>query len=107
MTKHELVIVADYSQEAYLTLDELCQVCQISADTLQELIAYGIIHPAEMNPSEWTFDLAQLQKIKTALRLQRDLEINLAGVALVLDLLDELRELRKQAEIIERHISRR
>ncbi len=106
MVKHELMIVADYSQETFLTLDELCQICQISTDIIHDLVAYGIIHPTHINHSEWMFDLTELQKIKTALRLQRDLEINLAGVALVLDLLDELRELRQQAEILERHTSR-
>jgi chaperone modulatory protein CbpM len=35
-----------------------------------------------------------VQRVQTAIRLQQDLGVNLAGAALALDLLEELQELR-------------
>ncbi len=45
-------------------------------------------------PAHWRFGGASLHRAHAALRLQRDLEINLAGVALALELLDEIESLR-------------
>lgn len=105
MVKHELMIIADYSQETALSLDELCEICHISPDMIHDLIAYEIIHPKQPHREHWIFNLAELKRIQTALRLHRDLEVNLAGVALVLDLLDELETLRKHSELFERHFN--
>lgn len=103
MVKHEIVIVANYSQESLLNLDEVCEICNISSATVNELMAYEIIHPRQSASGQLAFNEHDLQRIKTALRLQRDLEINLAGVAVVLDLLDELDELRAQAKFFQRN----
>ena len=96
MVKHEIVVIANYSQESLFTFDEMCEICNTSTDAINELIAYEIIHPKQASQGQWIINIADLQRAKTALRLQRDLEVNLAGVALVLDLLDELEELRAQ-----------
>jgi len=103
MKKHELLIIADYSQETSLTLNELCEVCQISSDYIHDLIEYEIIHPRDKQQEEWVFELAELKRIKTTLRLQRDLDVNLAGAVVVLDLLEELEELRAQLEFMQKH----
>src|SRR5262245_44213926 len=103
MKKHELTIVADYSQETPLGFEELCEVCHISAHFVHDLVTYEIIHPQGVHEEEWVFSLQELKRIKTALRLQRDLEVNLAGVAVVLDLLDQLEDLRAQMELMKKH----
>ena len=103
MTKQGFVIIADYTAETSLNLQELCEICGISVDVLNELVRNDIVHPGGNVPEEWLFDLMALQRIKRALRLRRDLEVNLAGVAVVLDLLDQLDELRQQIDIMERH----
>lgn len=103
MVKHEIMIIANYSQDSWLTLDELCEICNLSSDTIQEIIAYEIIHPKQVSQGKQVFSVADLQRVKTALRIQRDLGVNLAGVALVLDLLDEMEELRARAEFLQRH----
>jgi chaperone modulatory protein CbpM len=103
MVKHEITIVADYSQDSSLTLVELCEICNITSEVVNDFIAYEIIHPQASQRGQWIFNLNELRRIKTALRLQHDLEINLAGVGLVLDLLEELEELREQKKFLERH----
>lgn len=106
MAKKEIMIVADYTQENPISFEELCEICDISADFIHTLIEYEIIHPAGMVPEEWIFDVTHLTRVKTAVRLQRDLEVNVAGIAVVLDLLDELKQLREYAELLEKHIKK-
>ena len=100
MKKKEIMIIVE---DSGLTLEELCDTCDISSDLIQDFIAYDIIQPAGAIPEEWIFDLMQLQRIKTAIRLQSDLEVNLAGVAVILDLMDEIEALRKRTELLEKH----
>ena len=88
------IIIADYSHQSPISLDELCEIFNISPDYIQHLIEYDIVSPEGNEPGEWEFTIVHLQRVKTTIRLQRDLDVNLAGVALVLDLLEELNQLR-------------
>lgn len=105
MPKHELIIIADYSRETSLTLDEICEICGISSDIINTFIEYEIIRPRGETSAEWEFDLKHLQRVKSALRLQRDLEVNLPGVAIILDLLDEMHDMESRLAFFERQFS--
>lgn len=107
MVKHELMIIANYSQESFVTLDELCEICNISSDVIHELIAHEIIHPKQTEHYQWKINFNELTRAKTALRLQRDLEVNFAGAALALDLLEELNDLRNRIEFLEYQLLKR
>lgn len=102
MVKKELMIIADYSRQTILTLEEVCESCQISTDYIHDLIEYDIIHLENEALEEQYFNLKQLQRIQTAIRLQQDLEVNLAGIAIILDLLDEMEDMRARMELLER-----
>lgn len=109
MTKKDLrVVVADYSQpeSEWLSLDELCEICDTSADFIDNMIAYAIIHPQGRAP-ELRFSVQEVQRAKKALRLQRDLEINLAGIALAFDLLEKIDAMDREIALIEKHYSMR
>ena len=96
-TKTSLAELLDEQLE--LTLRELCQDCQVHADLVIELVEYGIVEPHGQSPREWRFHGYDLIRIKKALRLHRDLHINLPGIALSLDLLEEREALRRQLGI--------
>ncbi len=81
-------------EQTELTLNDLCKACSSSADWIIELVDYGALEPIGSEQLNWRFSVTSLQRVRTAMRLQRDLEINLAGVALALDLLDEIKHLR-------------
>jgi chaperone modulatory protein CbpM len=55
-----------------------------------------VLSVVEIDTSEWHFTGAALRRARLALRLERDLELNLAGVALALDLMEELQTLRRE-----------
>jgi chaperone modulatory protein CbpM len=77
-----------------MTLSELGQAGACSAEQLMLLVREGVLEPEGQDPATWRFDAMALERLRRALRLMRDFEINPAGVVLVLDLLDENRELR-------------
>lgn len=81
-------------EEVVLSLAEFCRVSRLSAERVIELANEGILEPVGRHPERWRFRGFNLRRIRCAQRLEEDLGINAAGVALVLDLLDELERLR-------------
>lgn len=81
-------------EERELTLEELCQLCSLPTETLLELVAEGVLEPIGAEPQQWYFTGVSVRRVRIATTLRRDLGVNLAGAALVLDLLDELQQLR-------------
>ena len=77
-----------------LSLNDLSRACSSSAEWIIELVEQGALEPINYQQTQWRFTGSSLQKARTAMRLQRDLGINLAGVALAMDLLDEVEHLR-------------
>lgn len=93
--------------EPDLSLDELCEACQITPDFIIELIEYGSIEPKGVSVESWRFDMQQLRRIRQVLRLQHDLEVNLAGAILAIDLMDRIEELQTQVELLKKHFHSR
>ncbi|HEX2603978.1 MAG TPA: chaperone modulator CbpM [Oxalicibacterium sp.] len=79
-----------------LTLVELCRVCRGSEDMMHALVMEGVLQPSGQQPQEWRFSGAALRRARLAQRLAEDLEINTAGVALALDLLDQIDTLKAE-----------
>jgi chaperone modulatory protein CbpM len=86
-----------------MKLQELCEICRINESYLEDLVEYDVI-TVSFPLEQVDFDVEQLSRIKAALRLQRDLEVNMASVALILDLVEELNDLRTRAAILEKHL---
>ncbi len=94
-------LLAEHAQ-AQLTLGELCRVFDLHADEVVELVEFGVIEPARgRRPSEWRFSATTLVRARRALRLQRDLQLNHAGLALALDLLEEVQSLRRRLRALD------
>ncbi|NOQ89579.1 MAG: MerR family transcriptional regulator [Gammaproteobacteria bacterium] len=80
--------------ETRLTLRQLCDACMVRADYIIELVDEGFIEPSGIERSHWCFNGVTIRRVQKAKRLQHDLGVNLAGVALALDLIDEIESLR-------------
>ena len=72
-----------------LSLQDLCRFCQADEAWVIELVDHGVLEPKGASMEKWHFRGLNIVRAKKARRLNRDLGINAAGVAMVLDLLDE------------------
>lgn len=77
------------------TLPELCRACGAEEDHMLVWVLEGVLHPVGNSPPEWRFGGDALRHARQALRLSRDLEIDPPGIALALQLLDEIAMLRR------------
>lgn len=96
MKEGNIVRIEILDDQRELTLGELARACHASAEQLLGLIEEGVIEPLGRDPGRWRFHAVAVQRVRCARRLQQDLGLNRAGVAMVLELLDEIRELRAQ-----------
>lgn len=72
-----------------LSLEDLCRFCRADEAWVIELVEHGVLEPDGTTTRNWQFHGTSIVRAKKASRLNRDLGINTAGVALVLDLLEE------------------
>jgi chaperone modulatory protein CbpM len=83
-------------EELQFSLDELSRSCDCSTQWLIELVLEGVLEPQGDVPQQWRFSGVALRRARTAWHLARDLELNAPGVALALDLIEEVHSLRLQ-----------
>ncbi len=89
-----------------VTLTELCRSCKVPADWITDLVDYGILDPVGQRRTEWQFHSISLIRTARAYRLNRDLGVNLSGIALVLDLLEERDRLARRVARYESNADR-
>jgi chaperone modulatory protein CbpM len=63
-----------------------------------------MLHPRGSAPEHWCFSGIEVWRARRAQRLQQDLELNLAGAALALELLDEVERLRCRVRRLEHQL---
>jgi chaperone modulatory protein CbpM len=85
-------------EEVRFTLIELSRACRVGVDQLAALVDEGVVTPSGDASRSWHFDGVALRRVRTALRLARDLQLNAGATALVLDLLDEIDALKAQLQ---------
>jgi chaperone modulatory protein CbpM len=74
-------------------LQDLTRSLRCNTELIVTLVHEGVLEPLGDSPDDWHFAGAALQRARSAVRLMRDLEINPPGVALALELIDEIRRL--------------
>ncbi|MGE0765268.1 MAG: chaperone modulator CbpM [Hyphomicrobiaceae bacterium] len=77
-------------------IDELTVACNVDAEWIAELVEHGVIEPIGRSRSDWKFTSLTIVRVAKARRLERDLDLNPASLAIVLDLLDQIEDLRVQ-----------
>lgn len=93
--------------DEHMTLARFCTLADVPAEQVMELIQHGIVQPLPSSTSTIIYlDQDQLLRCLKARRLQHDLELNLPGVALVLDLLDREHNLTRRLNCLEQMLQR-
>ena len=82
--------------EVHMSIVEISQATRAPEELIMSWVSEGVLSPAGSSPEDWRFSGDSLKRAKTAAHLSYDLELNTPGVALALDLLDEIRRLRNQ-----------
>ncbi|MFA9218490.1 MAG: chaperone modulator CbpM [Sphingomonadaceae bacterium] len=86
-------------EEAALTLDELAQACAVEPEWVVQHVRTGIL--LDSAPEEitvWRFTSADLVRARRLRQIERDFDANDDVAALVVDLSEEIRRLRRKLQ---------
>ena len=83
------------SAEGRMTLDALAAAAGLHPGLVDRFVEYGLLEPVNAGEPVIRFDASALRRLCTICRLRDDLGINLAGIAVVLDLLARIEVLRR------------
>ena len=89
------------------SLAELAELAGLTEAELRELADYGAISPVDAGASQWTFTATCLTTVRAASRLRSSFELEPHGVALVLSLLERIRDLEAQLAALSAQMPRR
>jgi chaperone modulatory protein CbpM len=98
MTERNLPIEPDAGD---VDLEEICVILELDDDVVVDWVAEGVVRPADRDARRWRFTVGELERARRARRLQHDLGLNTASLPLVLDLLGEVRRLRRRVRLLE------
>ncbi len=87
------------------SFSELCMRNNLDSDFVVQCVEVGIADAQGSSPVEWSFTSNAAVRIQKAYRLHRDLEINLNGLAMVLDLLEEVETLHGEIASLRKKLS--
>jgi MerR family transcriptional regulator/heat shock protein HspR len=81
-----------------LSLEMLAAHVDMHPAVVERFIDCGLLEPSGREGGELFFDPAAVPRLRTIRRLRDNLGINLAGIAVILDLLDKLCTLQREHE---------
>lgn len=99
--KREIISGRIVDEQMSLSIEELCRACRVEREWVLELVDEGILEAHRHGRGVIYFTGTSLQTVRRVSRLQHDLQINLAGAAVVLDLLREVESLRARLARLE------
>lgn len=93
-------------ESAWLEIGEFCTYLRVDRHWVMELVDAGVIEPRGPAPEAWSFPASALVRARATARLVNDLGVNLAGVAVILDLIEERARLERRLDELERLLER-
>jgi chaperone modulatory protein CbpM len=90
--------VAVFRTDTAMPIQEVCRAYGVERSLVVSMVEYGIVR---LRQGELV-DGNDLIRVSKAARLYRDLNVNVQGIAVILDLLDELESMRARVATLER-----
>jgi len=92
-TKYEIAVVRP--RRNLMRLEDAARRLGLHPDVVQRFLEFGLLEPAEVTGTEIMLDPVALRRIGVIQRLRYDLGINLAGIGVILELLDRIDTLQR------------
>lgn len=102
--KSVIITATVLDEDMTLTVAQLCESLGLELDELIGYVQEGLVEPRGVSPQTWSFPGPALKRLRTALRLRRELDIDLAGTILAVELLEEIEHLRARVHTLEQRL---
>jgi len=103
MGRDNILIGVLIEETTTYTVKQVCNKYNIPKELLIEMMEQGLFSNKTTRIDKLELNEKELRRIESAFRLHRDLGINLPGVALALDLLDQIEQMHHELDIFRKH----
>ena len=95
-----------WSGTTLLTIEELARATGLHPQLIQSFVEFGLVEPAATGEGDASirFAPAAVDRLRRIARLRHDLGVNLAGVAVILEMRDRMEELLREVEHLRRRL---
>jgi len=98
LRRYEIVLLR--SEPQTLTLEELASRTGMHSALVQRFVEFGLIEPVERQGDVVLFAPSVIPRLRAISRLRKCFGMNLAGIAVTLDLIDKLWALKRENETL-------
>ena len=74
----------------------ICDSHKLTHENINEMVSWGIANPFGNKPEKWLFTQNDYERIARAQRFRNELDINIPGAALAIELIEEIQLLRNK-----------
>jgi DNA-binding transcriptional MerR regulator len=83
-----------------LTLEELASAAGLSPELVDVFVRYQLVEPAANTNSCPLFHASTVDRLQRILRLRHDLGVNLAAVAVILEMIERIEDLQTELRLL-------
>ena len=98
MTLRRYEIVFYRPDHQFLTLENLAEHANMHPALVERYVQCGLLEPSAPEGAKLLFDAAAVPRLRTIGRLRENLGVNVAGIAVILDLIDKVCALQRENE---------
>ncbi|HKK59273.1 MAG TPA: chaperone modulator CbpM [Salinivirga sp.] len=91
------------SENQYITIEELCQLYEIEAEFIEELKENELIQVVQED-EKTSVPVTEIQNIEKIQSFYYDLEINIAGIDAIFNLLNQIDEMKREMNDMKRKL---
>jgi DNA-binding transcriptional MerR regulator len=86
----------EWEGERLISIEELSFRCELHLELIEHYVELDLISPVKRGKRGYLFTESAVDKIRRIQRLRKDLGVNLISAGIILDLLKEIEELKKE-----------
>lgn len=94
-SREEPVLTNVDRDEPLYMIGVAARLCELHPQTLRMYERLGLVRPARISSKNRMYSPADIERLRQIQRLTQDLGVNLAGVEVILDLLDKIEKLQE------------
>jgi chaperone modulatory protein CbpM len=101
MNTSEVTVIEIVDDTAALSFVDLLACTQVEQTFVIELVDMGLLEPEGPAIEQWRFASRDLRRLRSAQRLVNDLGVNLAGAAVILELIEQRDALLRRLQMFD------
>ena len=91
------------TEHSLLSVEELARAAGVQAGTVEVFVRYQLIEASTNPGSDQLFPTSVVDRLRRIVHLRQELGVNLAGVAVILEMTEHMEALQKELEVLRGH----